>query len=321
LLRQKAQLAKLQNQLKQEPQKDQITIVKESNSSLGRKIEKIEESNSFSRNNFEVNKKFTEIKLANEDSFAENLQIIRDLQSKLDGFTVELKIRGEMIVERDNHIGELQKRMYDLETQISIFKEQIAPALEQSITKLRSQVLDLQTASDQQVKDIQAKNERISASKKVLQEAKMGKLVELEDYQILLSKKELELKQKEEEITQLQAQVEQLPVICLQMNDEIKKRDSEIQTLKVYNTVLNKKVIDLQNSVYKKSDETEISVQELSRKLIAVEDQLQEEKNRASLLDKEILMLHNIIMEKESKISNMESKIAHFAKISPKYAK
>jgi len=228
----------------------------------------------------------------------------------LDGLTIELRIRGEMIVERDNHIGELQKKIYDLETQISIFKEQIAPALEQSITKLRSQVLDLQTVSDQQGKEIQVKDERISASRRVLQEAKMGKLIELEDYQIFLSRKDQEIKGKEDQITQLQTQVEQLPIICLQMTDEIRKRESEIHTLKVYNSVLNKKLVELQNSTHQ-SNETEGKIQELSRKLIELEDQLQEEKKRSGLLDKEILMLHDIILEKESKLSNLEERLQH----------
>jgi len=311
LLRQKAQLVKLQNELKQDSQNDQIVPITENISSSESNTDIMKEASSFFSDNLELNKKIKEIKLANADDFSENLQIIKDLQSKLDGLTIELKIRGEMIVERDNHISDLEKKIYDFETQISIFKEQIAPALEQSITKLRSQVLDLQTTCDQQVKEIQAKDERISASRKVLREAKMGELIELEDFQILLSKKEQEIKKKEEQITQLETQVEQLPIICLQMTDEIRKRESEIQTLRNYNSVLNKKLVEMQNSVQKQSKETEDQVPILSRKIIELEDQLQEEKKRADLLDKEILMLHNIIMEKESKISNLEERLQH----------
>ena len=57
----------------------------------------------------------------------------------MDGLTVEMKIRGEMIVERDNKIEELEKALHDLDAQISIFKSQIAPALESTITELRTQ--------------------------------------------------------------------------------------------------------------------------------------------------------------------------------------
>jgi chromosome segregation ATPase len=286
------QLEKLQNQLKVESNEPQ------SQAQGQIKPQSISDS--------DLNKRIEATKSLKQDEFAENLQITKDLQFKMDGLAVELRIRGEMIVERDNHIGELQKKIYDLETQVSIFKDQIAPALEQTITKLRSQVLDLETASDQQTKDLQSKNDRISASQKILQEAQMGNLVGLEDYQIRLSKKEQELKTLEERITQLQGQVDQLPVICLNMTNEIKKRESEIHTLKVYNSVLNKKLISIQNSMQKQEEKPEEEVQQLSKKLIELGDQLQEEKNRTALLDKEILMLHNIILEKEYKISNLE---------------
>ena len=265
--------------------------------------------------NSELNRRIETHKSLNQDEFAENLQITKDLQSKMDGLAVELRIRGEMIVERDNHIGDLQKKIYDIEAQVSIFKEQIAPALEQTITKLRSQVLDLETASDQQTKDLQSKNDRISASQKILQEAQMGNLVDLEDYQIRLSKKEQELKTMEERMSLLQGQVDQLPIICLNMTNEIKKRESEIHTLKVYNSVLNKKLVSLQNTMQKQRERPDEEVQELSKKLIELGDQLQEEKNRTSLLDKEILMLHNIILEKESKITHLEQRLRPILKL------
>ena len=301
LLRQRTQLAKFQNQLKGESSEPQSQAQGQNRSHL------------FSDS--ELNKRIDTIKSSNRDEFAENLQITKDLQSKMDGLAVELRIRGEMIIERDTHIGELQKKLYDLEAQVSIFKEQIAPALEQTITKMRSQVIDLQTASDQQTKELQSKNDRISASQKILQEAKMGNLIDLEEYQIRLSKKEQELQAMEDRITQLQGQVDQLPVICLNMTNEIKKRESEIHTLKVYNSVLNKKLVSLQNSLQKQTVKPEEEVQVLSKKLIELGDQLQEEQNRTTLLDREILMLHNIILEKESKISNLEQRLRPILKL------
>jgi chromosome segregation ATPase len=301
LLRQRTQLVKLQNQLKVESNEPQSQVQGQSKPQI------VSDS--------ELNKRIDMSKALNRDEFAENLQITKDLQSKMDGLAVELRIRGEMIVERDNHIGELQKKIYDLEAQVSIFKEQIAPALEQTITKLRSQVLDLQSASDQQTTELQAKDDRISASQKILQEANMGQLLDLEEYQIRLSKKEQELKTMEDRIIQLQGQVDQLPVICLNMTNEIKKRESEIHTLKVYNSVLNKKLISLQNSMQNQMEKPEGAIQELSKKLIELGDQLQEEKNRTSLLDREILMLHNIILEKESKIMNLEQRLRPILKL------
>ena len=301
LLRQRTQLEKLQNQLNADSNEPQSQAPEQI-------IPQIV-------SNSEQNKWIETNKSLNRDEFVENLQITKDLQSKMDGLAVELRIRGEMIVERDNHIGELQKKIYDLEAQVSIFKEQIAPALEQTITKLRSQVLDLQSASDQQTIDLQAKDDRISASQKILQEANMGQLIDLEDYQIRLSKKEQDLKTMEDRIIQLQGQVDQLPVICLNMTNEIKKRESEIHTLKVYNSVLNKKLIGLQTSMQNQTEKPEEATQELSKKLIELGDQLQEEKNRTGLLDKEILMLHNIILEKEYKISNLEQRLRPILKL------
>jgi len=49
------------------------------------------------------------------DEFSENFKLIKELQEKLDGLTVEMKIRGEMVVERDTKIAELEKKIFALE--------------------------------------------------------------------------------------------------------------------------------------------------------------------------------------------------------------
>ncbi len=289
LLRQRAQLTKLQEQLVQE-KRDREGEVKTS--------EQLTESN----------QPMEKEKRLNYDDFSENLGIIKDLQSKLDGMAIELKIRGEMIVERDNKIGQLEKKIYEFDTQISIFKGQIAPALEQTITDLRAQEDKLQKTIEQQKLEIEDKNERIQASQNILKKAGLGELLELEEYQVTINKKDVILNQQLEEMENLQEQVDQLPVICLRMTEEIKSRESEIHSLKVYNKVLNKKLIDVQQNL-SHTNESDTTITDLSRKIIEIQDQLQEEKNRTALLDKEILLLNGLVTEKESKIEKLEEKL------------
>ena len=245
----------------------------------------------------------------NHDEFSESLGIIKELQSKLDGMTIELKIRGEMIIERDNKISELEKKIYDLDTQVIIFKEQIAPVLEQTITDLRIQKENLQEVIDKQKLEILDKEERINASKNILKQAGMGKLLELEEYQISLNKKNIIINEQIDEIKELQEQVDQLPVICLRMTDEIKNRESKIHSLQVYNKVLNKKLITVQQDLNKKNNESDTSITDLSKTIMELQDNLQEEKSRTTLLDKEILLLNSLILEKESKNSKLEEKL------------
>jgi len=290
LLRQRSQLLKLQGQLvqKEKPQ-DKETETEEFVSEpvmQNRRVEK-----------------------RNHDEFSESLGIIKELQSKLDGMTIELKIRGEMIIERDNKISELEKKVYDLDAQVVIFKEQIAPVLEQTITHLRKQQENLQEVIDKQKLELQDKEERITASKNILKQAGMGKLLELEEYQISLNKKDIIINEQIDEIKELQEQVDQLPVICLRMTEEIKNRESEIHSLQVYNKVLNKKLLTVQQGLNRKTNESDTSITDLSKTIMDLQDNLQEEKSRTTLLDKEILLLNSLILEKESKNSKLEEKL------------
>ncbi|MHA1267357.1 MAG: hypothetical protein ACTSRS_19115 [Candidatus Helarchaeota archaeon] len=223
--------------------------------------------------------------------------------------TVELKIRGEMIIERDNIIANLQKKIEDMETQIAIFKNQIAPALEQTITELREQESSLKKTIEAQANELQMKNQRITAAKQILKRFGQGEVLKLEDFQIIIGQQEGQIKVLKNTINKLQYQVEQLPYICVKMADEIKKRESQIHSLKIYNSVLNKKLHQIQQKLAIKSHRTEGTINELSNKMIALSDQLQKEREKVALLDKEILMLNGIIMEKEAKINQLEAKI------------
>ena len=290
LIRQRSQLLKLQEQLTQEKATEKSEEQNAQDSSM--KMSEIEG-----------------IRHSSQDEFAENLKIIKDLQSKLDGLTIEMKIRGEMIVERDNKIDELQKRIYDLDAQVSIFKEQIAPALEQTITNLRDRASKLKSTIDEQKKALQLKDERINASQNVLKKAGMGEILKLEDFQISLDKKDSLLKRQEIHIKKLQEQVEHLPVICVRMTEEIQERESDIHSLKVYNKVLNKKLLEVQKELNQKSNESDTTITDLSKKLIELQDELEKEKTKLANQDREMLILNSMIMEKESKISALETKI------------
>ncbi|NVM54439.1 MAG: hypothetical protein HWN66_12110 [Candidatus Helarchaeota archaeon] len=217
-----------------------------------------------------------------------------------------------MIVERDNKIAEMHKKIHDLNAQITIFKDQIAPALEHTITKLKSQEKKLQDTIEQQKSELQLKDERISASQNILEKAGMGQLLEFEKFQITINKNHQIIKQQIEKIKDLQAQVDQLPIICLRMTNEIKSRESEVHSFKLYNKVLNKKLIEVQKELAQKSGESDDAISELSKNLIEMQDQLQREKEKIANLDREILILNSLIMEKESKINTLEEKVQKF---------
>ena len=290
LLRQRSQLLKLQKELAEEkPQESSKEKVTETSSEP---LEPIQRRVSLS-----------------DDEFSENLQIINNLQSKLDGMTIEMKIRGEMIAERDNKIAEMEKKVHDLSTQVSIFKEQIAPALEQSITTLRSQEAELKNTVEDQQRKLQMKDERISATREILKRAKMGDLLDLEEIQITVHEKEKFINQQGKRIKKLQEQVDQLPFICVRLTDEIKQREAEIHSLKVYNKVLNKQLVDVQRQFDQKGDESAGTINQLTQTIIELQDQIQKEKDKVAVLDREILILNGLIMEKESKISTLEAKI------------
>lgn len=290
LIRQRSQLLKLQEQLSREKAEDQSEEENVRDSSI--KVSEIEG-----------------IRHSDQDEFAENLKIIKDLQSKLDGLTIEMKIRGEMILERDNKIAELEKQIHDLDAQVSIFKEQIAPALEQTITDLRDREASLRKTIYDQEQDIQFKNERIVASQNILHKAGMGEILKLEDFQMNLDRKDHLIKQQDVHIKKLHEQVEQLPVICVRMTEEIKKRESEVHSLKVYNNVLNKKLLEVQKELDQKSNESNTAITDLSKKLMEIQEELNQERTKSANLDREILILNAMILEKESKISTLESKI------------
>ncbi|TFG06029.1 MAG: hypothetical protein EU536_00365 [Promethearchaeota archaeon] len=248
----------------------------------------------------------------NQDIFSENLAIIKELQLKLDGMAVELRIRGEMIVERDNALEHMHKKLHDLETQISIFKDQIAPALEQTITELRTQKEALLETIEKQDEAIRVKDDRILASQKILEHAGLGNLITLEELQVQLDKKDKQIIEQEEAIKTLQQQVDQLPTICLQMNNQIKKRDSQINELKIYNSVLNKKLHFLQQDLNKNTAESGTIVTDLTNQMIHLQEELQAHQQKTSILDKEILLLNGLLMEKEAKIVKLEEKIQNF---------
>lgn len=243
------------------------------------------------------------------DEFSENLGIIKDLQSKLDGMAIELKIRGEMIIERDNKIGKLEKVLSDLEAQIEIFKQQIAPALERTITDLSNEKEELQKRIEELNLEVMDKVDRINASKNILKKAGMGQLLELEEYQVQLDRKEILMSEQVEIINTLQEQVDQLPVICLRMTEEIKSREADIHSLEVYNKVLNKKLITLQQELNQNSNDSETSIRDLSKKIIELTDLLNDEKNKSRVLDEEIHQLQGIILDKEVKVSKLEEKL------------
>jgi len=288
LLRQRSQLIKLQNQIK----KDKIVV----------KEEPIEP-------NVKTAQEIDDLKKLSHDDFSENLKIVKDLQSKLDGLTIEMKIRGEMIIERDTKIGELEKTIHDFEAQIEIFKNQIAPALEQTIMHLRSQETEFKETIEEQRVTLQKNEDRLSAAKNILKGAKMGQILDLEQYQVEINKKDQIIKQQEEQLKKVQEEVDQLPYICLQMTNEIKKRESEVNSLKLYNSVLNKKLLQLQNELSNKTKVEDENIITLTKQFLEIQDKLQAEKQKVTLLDKELLILNSLIMEKESKIINLEERI------------
>ncbi|MHA1358728.1 MAG: hypothetical protein ACTSQI_03820 [Candidatus Helarchaeota archaeon] len=244
-----------------------------------------------------------------QDDFSENLQIIKDLQSKLDGLTVEMKIRGEMIVERDNKIADLEKEIQNLEAQISIFKNQIAPALEATITELRIEQEDLHASIERQAAELKSKENRIQATHQILKRAGMGNLIETEDLQMELNANDEIIAAQKATIQKLQEQVDQLPHICLQMTNEIKKRDFEINSLKSYNKILNKKLSMAQEELTTASNKTTANLQDLTQKLMELQELFEKEKDKNTLLDKEILMLNSLVLEKESKLAKLEERL------------
>ncbi len=303
LLSQRSQLNKLQKQLDQKKSEDQP------------ESQSLPEVKQTSKEKLPINPSHT----SSYDEFSENLQIIKDLQSQLDGLNVELKIRGEMIVERDNQITDLEKiiqtqekTIHDLSAQISIFKGQIAPALEQTITDLRDREDRLEETIAQQFKELAEKGHRIEASQKILKRAGMEKLVQMEDLQMELNEKDEIIQSLKEDIRHLTFQVEQLPYICLQLTNEIKKRDTKINEMSVYNNVLTKKLNLAQKELELANHKDTNTIHELTNKIMELTDQLQSEQDKIALLDKEILMLNGLVLEKESKIGKLEEKIQKF---------
>ena len=257
----------------------------------------------------EVDIAFETAKKTRLENLTESLEVIKELKSKIDGLSIELKIRGEMIVERDNKIAELEKSINDLNAQISIFKTQIAPALEKTITVLRQKENELQATIDKQQHEIQLREERISASQSILQSAGMGKLLSFEESQIALNKKDKKIKEQESQIAELQSEVDQLPEICLHMSNEIKNRESKIQSLIIQNNTLNNKLKALENEIKQKDLAKDENLTQLSQQYVELQDQFQAEKQKVSLLDKELLILNSLILEKEAKITKLEEKI------------
>ena len=123
-----------------------------------------------------------------------------------------------------------------------------------------------------------------------------------------MNKKDIIINEQIDEIKELQEQVDQLPVICLRMTEEIKNWESKVHSLQVYNKVLNKKLITVQD-LNKKTNKSDTTITDLSKIIMELQDNLQEEKSRTTLLDKEILLLNSLILEKESKNSKLEEKL------------
>ncbi len=290
LLRQRSQLQKLQNRLDDDAPHDA-------------------KSQEAIRSNLRTKKDIQKTGISASDEFSENLQIIKDLQSKMDGLTVEMKIRGEMIIERDNRIAELERELQTLEAQIAIFKNQIAPALEATITELRNEQDQLHDSIEHQSAELKSREERINATHKILQKAGMGNLIEIEELQVELDKKDKIIAGQNDNIENLKSQVDQLPIICLQMTNEIKKRESEVNSLKSYNHVLNKKLKLAQQELSKITTKGDRNLQELTSRLMELQELFEKESERTNLLDKEILMLNSLVMEKESKIAKLEERL------------
>jgi chromosome segregation ATPase len=290
LIRQRSQLQKLQNKLV-----DETPHVSNSEEAIS--------------SNLRTKREIQITGISAADEFSENLQIIKDLQSKMDGLTVEMKIRGEMIIERDNRIAELEKELQTLEAQIAIFKNQIAPALEATITELRNEQDQLQDSIEHQSAELKSREARINATHKILQKAGMGNLIEIEELQVELDKKDRITARQNENIKNLQSQVDQLPLICLQMTNEIKKRESEVNSLKSYNNVLNRKLKLAQEELSKITNKGDSNLQELTKRLMELQELFEKESEKNTLLDKEILMLNSLVMEKESKIAKLEERL------------
>ncbi|MHA1275606.1 MAG: hypothetical protein ACTSQ8_00320 [Candidatus Helarchaeota archaeon] len=214
-----------------------------------------------------------------------------------------------MIVERDNKIADLEKEIQNLEAQISIFKNQIAPALEATITELRIEQEDLHASIERQAAELKSKENRIQATHQILKRAGMGNLIETEDLQMELNANDEIIAAQKATIQKLQEQVDQLPHICLQMTNEIKKRDFEINSLKSYNKILNKKLSMAQEELTTASNKTTANLQDLTQKLMELQELFEKEKDKNTLLDKEILMLNSLVLEKESKLAKLEERL------------
>ncbi|MBD3229945.1 MAG: hypothetical protein GF329_17310 [Candidatus Lokiarchaeota archaeon] len=149
----------------------------------------------------------------------------------IDGLELELKIKEEELNDRDNTIKHLRSRiknlrhqMFELETRIEIFQDQITPSVAESIKKYRNTITNFEIVirnKDKIIRKLSSSNSDLKSKNKKLN---------------------TELTQLQSINKQLYEKIQFIPFICEHLINEINERDKRIHSLSEQNVLLKGKL-------------------------------------------------------------------------------